>query len=393
MGHMSRSTGAYALWERIERRYPWAMSPRGEPLRLARAGVFAAAGAALTALLALIACVSATTAPRATSSYHKSVDARTYAFAGCRVYTPNDWFTTNLISGGSSYVSNAVDRRSAAIIQNFATAFPRLAFNINGTAKTVSQHPVVNIATNETPKRPVEGLAYGFADDPYKDEPREQMPWNSSFIEPSNCASDDCHNVVLNVDTCVDYESYGYGEPSWTGLSYRASAVFVHNLHHPFNEQYAQNGGLVTKAGLPYLGTADFGEDALLSAIPHILLLGIPGSDAASKAAGGYVAPASAGAVCVSFCTNKLPFGARLRLNRNKFTCPRAASYPQAHKICVQLQTYGAIVTDHNGTSDVFTTQLSPTSNGSNPWDESDVSQLNGIPMSDFDVMRLGTIR
>jgi len=358
-----------------------------------RGSILLVALAALTAV-GLAVCEGSQDKPPLLASPRQAqlVRGGIYTFAGCPVYGANDWFTMNLAGGGSSYAASSIDQNSAAIIANFAAAFPGTSFSVNGTDISVSQHPVVNIATSSTQKYPVQGLLHGFADDPYGDEPLARFPWNPGFIQPSNCATDDCHNVVLNASTCVDYESYDYGQVSWTGSGYRASAVFVHNLKHPFNDQYKQNGGLVTKAGLPYLGTADFGEDAALPAIPHILLMGIPGSDASSKAAGGYVAPASGGPPCVSMCANKLPFGARLRLNPNKYTCPSASTYPQANKICIQLETYGLIVTDHNGEASVFSTQLGANSDGTNPWNQNDVAQLNGIPITDFDVMTLGTV-
>jgi len=336
--------------------------------------------------------MTATPVPTAAPTAAPVASGSTYTYHGCVVYGPNDWFTTNLITGGSSYVSNQVDPNSAAMISNLNSQYGGVSFNINGTSTSVMQHPVVNLANDSTPKYTIQNLTYGFANDPYGDDTGKQMPWTSSFSEPSNCSTNDCHTDVLNTQTCVDYEAYNYAQTSWTGSSFRAKAGFVHNLNHPFNNQYAQDAGLITKAGLPYLGMVDEGEDASLPSINHIMLLGIPGSDASSRAAGGYVAPASAGSACAASCTNKIPFGARLRLNPNKYTCPSASSYPQAHKVCAQLETYGAIVTDHNGTSNLITTQLGPTSSGSNPWNQTDLQHLDGIPLSDFDVMKVGTI-
>jgi hypothetical protein len=60
--------------------------------------------------------------------------------------------------------------------------------------------------------------------------------------------------------------------------------------------------------------------------------------------------------------------------------------------VCVQLETYGAIVMDHNGESNLYNIMISEEVNGTNPWNESDVSKLNGIPLTDWDVMTLGTI-
>lgn len=331
---------------------------------------------------------TATPAPAPTAAPVQT--ASTYTFHGCVVYGANDWFTTNLLTGGSSYVSNKVDPNSAAMVKNFANAFPGSGFNVNGTTTTVSQqYPSANLATNSTPLHTVQGTT--MTNDPTNDDPNNVIPWQTGFRDQGNCTYD-CHAEVVNTQTCVDYETYRWAQHSWNGSTYTAENGFVHNLNHPFNTQYSKDGGTVTKAGLPIIGTVDVGEDASLPSINHIAQLAIPGSDASSKAAGGYVAPATDGATCVSNCSYKIPFGARLRLNSSKYTCPSASYYPQAHKICIQLETYGAIVTDHNGTSSSFGIALAPTNTGANPWNETDVEHLNGIPITDFDIMTVGTI-
>jgi hypothetical protein len=132
-------------------------------------------------------------------------------------------------------------------------------------------------------------------------------------------------------------------------------------------------------------------------------LLILPGTDNSrptgnclteSCAAGGFVDPANAGPACADYCSNPIPFGARLRLNPAKYTCPPASSNPQAHKICVQLETYGAIVVDHGAPAGTFEIPVGPSSDDSNPWNPSDVSAISstsghGIPLIDFDIMAL----
>jgi hypothetical protein len=56
------------------------------------------------------------------------------------------------------------------------------------------------------------------------------------------------------------------------------------------------------------------------------------------------------------------------------------------------MQTYGIIFVDWNGESNIFGPQVNPSSDGSDPWNENDISVLYGIPITDFDVMKLGTI-
>jgi hypothetical protein len=322
-----------------------------------------------------------TPAPTSTPT---STSSSPYVVDGCHVYAANDWLTTNLITGGSAYASNTVDPNSAAILSNFSAAYSSYnKLNVNGVTASISGHAVINKATNATSMYTIQGLSWGFANDPYNDDSTRQLPWSGSFLNGSGE-----HTIVLNTQTCVDYEVYG---TSWNGSSISASDGYVHNLNHPFNNQYQTDGGLITKSGIPLLGTLDVGEDASAPSINHIAYMLIPGSDSSSVAAGGYVAPATAAATCVSSCTNKLPFGARLRLNSSKYTCPSASTNPQAHKICVQLETYGAIVMDHDGPYN-YGIQLSESANGTNPWNANDVAALNGIPITDFDVMTLGTI-
>lgn len=325
--------------------------------------------------------------PRHRTIHHGSSP---YVLDGCPVYTAHDWLTTNLLIGGSPYVSNTADRNSPKIIAHFSAAFGDPVFSINGTNASVSGNAVVNQATNATPLHTIQGLSWGFFNDPHNDDPKKQIPWTNGFL---NGSAD--HAIVLNTQTCVDYEVY---DAHWNGSSFAATDGYVHNLNDSFESQYRIDGGTMTKSGIPLIGTMDVGEDAAMPTINHIAYLLIPGMDGSSIAAGGYVAPATAGAPCVARCSNALPFGARLRLNSSKYTCPATSTNPQAHKICVQLETYGAIVMDHNGCpascsgAQLYSTRLSATSSGGNPWNEDDVSALNGIPLSDWDVMSLGDV-
>jgi hypothetical protein len=298
------------------------------------------------------------------------------------VYSAGDWFTTNLRTGRSSYVSSKVDPQSSEIISNFDTAYSSPQFNVNGTSVSVPSNAVVNRATYLTRTYTVSGTR--ILNDRYNDDPSNTVPWSNVFIIGGSE-----HAIVLNTQTCVTWELYG---PRWNRASLSAANGYVHNLHYAFDTQYETDSNYITRAGIPMLGTLDVGEDAFAPSINHIAYMLIPGSDNNSIAAGGYVAPATSGARCVRFCAHPLPFGARLLLNATKYTCPNARYYPQANKICVQLETYGAIIVDHDGV-DTYQIRLSETANGTNPWDASDVAALNGIPITDWDVMSLGTVR
>lgn len=314
-----------------------------------------------------------------------------YSYHGCRVYAPNDWFTTNLITGGSRYATNTVDPHSAAIIANLARTFPGLYVD--------EPHPggetTVNLATNATPKYLVNGAtmrsnAKGF-------EHRNMIPVTTPFYEEGAAAggcSGDCHVIVLNTQTCIDYETYASGSRQWNGASYNTGYASAYDLKASLESQYASLDG-ATAAALPLLGMTDFGEDASDSSIDHIVDFSLPGSGAQPSASGGAVAPAAPWHPCKTNCANKLPLGARLRL-KPSYTCPSRDRYPQAHLVCNQLKTYGMIFVDWNGSAGAGTSiiqlRFGTTSGGMNPWDgQHDLYPgLKDITIDDFDVMTLG---
>lgn len=359
---------------------------------------------------------TATPSPTPTQAPVSSTGS-TYTFHGVQVYPSCDWFTTplNVTPSCSSYALSTVDPNSGNIINNFdasSVCGGSCKLTLNASTVSVEYGKVAgNVATSSTPLYTVSGCAYGCADDPYGDNPKHQIPFTSAFLGQGNCSlnnscagckgisgcytsppysecqKDDCHVVVVNSSTGIDYETYVFGSFPFNGSSYNAESLATYNLKQP----YHASGSGATAAGLPLLGTDDMGEDASLPSINHVAYMVLPGSDGSSVAAGGHVAPASAGPGCVSSCTNKLPFGARLRL-KSSYTCPSPATNPQANKICTQLKSYGMIVMDHGTSNGTFQIELGESSNGSNPWNSSDLSAITGIPLSDFEVMTLGTV-
>jgi hypothetical protein len=165
-------------------------------------------------------------------------------------------------------------------------------------------------------------------------------------------------------------------------------------LHHPYHEQ--QIGHIATAAGTPLLGTTDFGEDLQQAQIHHII--GFYWGGAFGTATGGaYVAPANASVQCTSHCRKALPFGARLRLHA-RYPCPPAKTNPQANKVCAQLKIYGMMLTDSSNMPPANSygyagLRLGLNADGSNPWNDGDMSSLlDRVRITDFDVMKLGTI-
>jgi hypothetical protein len=338
----------------------------------------------------------------------------TYQIYGCTVYRPNDWFTTNLITGRSRYVSTTVDPNSAKMIANFIRAYGNVKLSINASDRSVHLNTPANVAAKTTPLRVVQHLNYGFADTPWRDASDKKIPWDDAFHAQGSCPviGQDCHAIVLTprsggppgTKPCIDYETYDSNDGPLHDGVYSAESLTVHNLNRPYNEQWSRQPG-PTKSGLPLVGTTDLGEDAALPAINHIVALVIPGTDSSadagdcskeSCAAGGYVAPASSGSECVAYCEYKIPFGARLRL-RTSYACPSRATHPQANKLCAQLKTYGMILTDHGSPAGTFGFGLAPRADGTNPWNADDVSAISatsggGIPLREFDIMTLGTL-
>lgn len=317
-------------------------------------------------------------------------------YHGCPLYTPNDWFTTNLVTGGSSYVPNSVDSNSANIIRNVASVNGSINFNANvvPTEEGVNVDTGSNVAGNPS----ISGLNYGYANDPYNDDPSpHKMPVTSgSFMQEgtsTTCSRGDCHVIVLDTNTCVDYETYQFGAYSWNGSAYKAEGGGVENLNHPYHIQT----NTVTAADLPMLGTTDFGEDLGYQksscqpncAIPHVVAFVLPHS---GVSVGGYVSPAAYGQACKSGCTNKLPYGARLRLHAS-YPCPSASTNPQANLLCNQAKQYGWILDDTVEVNNAGGIRMGVSSNGSNPWKSSDYGAfLGSVKITDFDVMSLGTI-
>jgi hypothetical protein len=337
-----------------------------------------------------------------------------YTYAGCNVYAANDWFTTNLVTGGSSYAVNTVDPDSSAIINNLDSIYGIIAWNGDVI-------DAVNIATDSTPMHVINGLqTNGFADDPYNDDPEGTFPFETGFYAQgqqspySGCQHGDCHVTVLNTDRCLAYDSYAWGVVPWDGSAFHANSAYVHNLSHPFNDQYTQDGSRTTAAGLPLLGTTDFGEEASASSINHIIGFILPTNNQGTQ---GYVAPATSSASCSIGCAHPLPLGARLRL-KSSFACPPASSYLQSSLVCNQLKTYGMILLDYfantctaneygHGGDCYYGLRFGQTASnngGSNPWKRTpgdpslDLNQIfwptnpHALHITDFEVMTLGTI-
>jgi hypothetical protein len=340
-----------------------------------------------------------------------SVTKASYTYHGVSIYPANDWFTTDLTKPGCNGIPTTVDPHSASILGYLESVYGDIIWYTGGGASET-----VNIASKSTPRYAVTGCNYGCDDDPWKDDPSPfKIPVTSPFYQEGSSTkadcSGDCHVIVLNVDDQLTYETYTSGSVSWNGSSYRAESAVVHNLNHPYGEQMNLTGA--TAGQTPLLGTTDWGEEASLSVIPHILGFQMP---VAAQAIKGHVPPASGTTACTSDCSYTLPLGARLRLKAS-FGCPPATTYPQANLVCVQLKTYGMIFDDTNaddcmpkGTGPGYCSyglRFGNRTDGTSPWSgdgccgdvpSGDLDQLfmpagkYYLHINDFEIMTLGTI-
>jgi hypothetical protein len=336
---------------------------------------------------------SASPAPKssATAVPPISVTGNIYTLDGCVVYGPNDWFTTNLSVGGSSYAVNTVDPNSASIISNYTSQNPDVFdFNAGAPHLNASGTPFNNDGGTAN-MTAVSGCCDEGFNDSLNLDPSKNIPWiGGTFLSQGSCSTGDCHSEVIDSTACVEYATYIYGEQSWNGSTFTASAMAVHQLSVPYNGQDSGNG--TTAAGFTLVGVYDNGDDeqnyiARSQVIPHILGIEL----SSHNGVGGYVSPASEEQTCSGNCSYRLPFGARLRLNPNRYTCPSASTNPQANLLCQQMEAYGVIIVDF-GNSQVIQTEFEPSHDGTDPWNASDVSGLDNLKLEDFDVMTLGTI-
>lgn len=373
-----------------------------------------ATGLAFYALL--VACHAHGAVPPRGGLYAESLEKQSptsgaYAYLGAQIYPVDDWFTTNLQTGGSAYAVNSIDPNSSAIVRYIASIYG----NINWYSPAAE---TANAANGATPMHAVNGCLYGCYDDPYLDDSFTPIEYPVTTPEyeqgqASGGCTGDCHDITINLQTGIDYEAYTSGSRNWnpSTATFTTEDMTLYNLSQPYDAQ--RTHGCCTAAGLPLMGTTDWGEDSRLASIDHSVGFLMP---VTGQASGGRVAPAPRAAVdCSSDCSYELPYGARLLLH-SWFACPPAGSNPQANLVCNQLKTYGMILQDTQsgscrpkGTgSDQcrYGLRMGKSADGTNPWNgdgcECETAlDLNALffpsspyylHITDFDVMTLGPI-
>lgn len=360
--------------------------------------------------------VGPTTAPTsaptiAPTSVPSSSPGGAYTYHGCQVFTANDWFTTDLTVGDpGGYVPTSVDPNSATVISTFINHFGTMTGGTGSSMWYYNDGQNENIATSSTPMVSWSSCAYGCHPS------GGSQPWTQgSFIyegaeySPSTtCAgSVDCHGLSMTGPTnypsgsapCMDYESYNSAGTLDQSGRFNVEFGGAYNLKQPFNGH--GYGGGPTMAGIPYMGTTDWGEDASLSSINHPIAIWLPnGSPTGTNddSGGAWVGAAQGSAGnCTSTngCSTAWLFaGDRLRLNQSKFSCSsiNRSVYPQSYVVCEQMAHYGLVVADYSGNSRFIGLQFGTTTTGAHTWNvSSDLTPglfKSGLNLNDFDLMK-----
>lgn len=264
-------------------------------------------------------------------------------------------------------VANApVDRNSREYIDSAIEAGNHDGF-------WISARPVeyLNVADDQTPKyrvRPHVGY-HRFG---------EPFPWGAGFrIEPLS----DGHAVVLQRQSCKIYELYEAVFDEGT-LSAYSGAVW--NLDRPFVPLPPGQPSAMASGLSLYAGTVQWSEVAN-GRIDHALNWAAPVGTVAQYA---FVRPAS-GTDGIKFNGaggRGIPYGARLRL-RASFDI--SGFGPQSAVIARAMKRYGIYLADTARTNELYNF-VAP--DGSSNWNAADLSALQSIRLSDFDVLSLGEV-
>jgi hypothetical protein len=295
-----------------------------------------------------------TPSPVPTASPSSSGNVATYD--GCPVFTAGDYYNTP--------ISDApVDPNSANYINSMVQAGNKDGFYASiGVEK-------VNNANDSTPTLTVK------PDVSYHTFPA-QYPWQSGFyIQPLS----DRHAMIVQTQTCHLYESYGTAYSNgvlsaYSGANWDLTKPFV---PLPFGEPSSMASGLSFFAGMVKW------EDYQSGAIRHAL----DWSAIAHTVAYDKVVRPASDTDHLTFngsSSFQLPYGARLRLKASFST---AGWGPQATMVANAMKTYGIYLADTGSSGNAL--YFSDASDGTNPWNGSDLGKLWQIKMSDFDVIQL----
>jgi len=285
----------------------------------------------------------------------------TVVSGGCTLFPAGDPTYNRNISTAS------IDPNSAAYIASLQQAGDTAAFYASTGVERV------NLATNSTPLMTVSRkVSYHSFPVPY--------PWASGFyIEPLG----DAHAIVVQTQSCHLYESF---DTTYSGGVLSAYSGANWDLTKPYaplapGTPSAMASGLSLFAGM--VTWTDYQSGAIKHPLNWAAIAGT-----VSKY--GFVAPASA-TDQMSFKGSsgyQLPYGAHLRLKASVST---SGWGPQATMVAQAMKTYGIYLADTGSSANAL--YFANESNGTNPWNGSDLSALSRLHLSDFDVLTLPTIQ
>jgi hypothetical protein len=214
---------------------------------------------------------------------------------------------------------------------------------------------------------PIDFTAYGDESDPGP----MPVPANAPIEGYPNPGSGDRHVLVLDNSNCWLYElysSYPNNDGSWNAASAAVWDLLNYN-QRPYTWTSADAAGLSIFAGLVRYDEVAAGE------IKHAIRATFAQSQAA------FVLPATHWAAN-STNPNAPPMGMRLRL---KSSFDISSFSPANQVILTALKTYGMINAD-NGSS------MYISGAPDERWDNDDLHLLNGVSMSDLEVVKMDTI-
>lgn len=263
--------------------------------------------------------------------------------------------------------SAGVDPNSAAYIDSVVQAGDTAGFYASTGVEQA------NLAGNQTPMMTVHPkVKWHQFPDPY--------PWQSGFyIEPLS----DGHAIVVQTQSCHLYESYSTTYSNGTLSAYSGANWDLNGRFVPL----APGTPSAMASGLPLFAGMVRWEDYQSGSIAHALNWS---AIAHTVSESGIVRPASDTDHLQFDGTSQyqLPYGARLRLKASFST---QGWGPQATMVATAMKTYGIYLSDTGSSGNGL--YFSNASDGSDPWNSSDLSALGQIHVSDFDVIKLPPIQ
>ena len=271
-----------------------------------------------------------------------------YRYQGCVIYGNQ----TGTGSGGDPYANANIS--GAGIDSNSSSVLSALNSQLIFSSGSDAGLEIVNIATSST-------TTYTAHSDGFHSGPLTlpapsgygatgPVPWSTSpqfYFEgsfPSTCGGGDCHWTTLNKSTCLAFQGNASAGGFVSGV-FSTDNGFIDDLSQSYSSQFANKSDNWSVAGIPGLGFADFGEDFALTAINHPIQIILPIPDVQNVHVN--LSPVSGGAdgSCSGGDSACMDYGDILRL-KSSVTCPADA---KAALVCNQLKTFGAIVSDTEG--------------------------------------------